>query len=163
MKSHYIEGTNQQYSIREDGIIIRHYLFNYKANKNIYKEKICKIFDANGHAMVTIMINRKRKSFCITTLLKSYFNYTFCIRCNSKFNVTNIGEYVCKECHKNTQNKFNKKRKENLDNNYLLSTLGLKKDECPKELIELQRITIKTKRLLSSKLNIHINSFQNRL
>lgn len=40
MKQKYIEGTNKQYSIREDGVVIRNYRISRKDKQPIYKEVI---------------------------------------------------------------------------------------------------------------------------
>lgn len=45
MRQVFIKGTNEQYSIREDGVVIRHYRFvsnQYNHVKKYYKDRICK-------------------------------------------------------------------------------------------------------------------------
>ena len=80
MKTKYIEGTNKRYSIREDGVLTRHYRYYKDINDNMiykasYKDVIIKTkLNKNNHLTYSIRINKKSKSGYISTLVAEYFN-----------------------------------------------------------------------------------------
>jgi hypothetical protein len=174
METKFIEGTNEQYSIREDGVVISHKRKKDKIlaigikKKQEYKAQTVAIYYPNG----------KTTSERIETLLFKHFNINVCRECNCKFK--NIKrKYFCTICIKkhwliNVKNwssknpdkvkeinkKSNAKRRKDLTTNYIRSVLNLKKSECSDELIELERTNIQIKRLLAKKLNVHVNTFQ---
>ena len=66
METKFIEGTNKQYSIREDGVVIRN-KDEHEALGYLVKDKVSRIWE--------YWLNGKRiKRFYINTLLKDYFN-----------------------------------------------------------------------------------------
>lgn len=173
MKSHFIKGTNQQYSIREDGVVISH---KRKIDKiissTIKKEQVYKA------KIVCLYINGKQKNLRVETLLYNHFNLNICRDCGDSF-TNSKRKYLCPCCKKEHNNinvkkwsdknpskkkqytkNGNLKARQNLTDSYIRSVLKLSKEEATQELIELERTNIKLKRLLSSKLNVHINSFQ---
>lgn len=175
MKSKFIEGTNQQYSIREDGVVISH---KRKTDK-IISPTIRKKQDYKAE-VVCLYINGKQKNLRVETLLHNHFNLNICRDCGVKFKDNNR-KYLCSCCKKEHHNinvkkwsdknpskvkqyikNGNLKARENLTDSYIRSVLTLRKEEATQELIELERANIKLKRLLSSKLNVHINSLQTR-
>ena len=78
MKSRFIKGTNNQYSIREDGFVIGHY-YNSKLGI-VYKNKIYKrwLINKDRNTYITkVTIKHKRTRLCITKLLREYFPEQF--------------------------------------------------------------------------------------
>jgi hypothetical protein len=80
MKTKFIKGTNKQYSIREDGILTRHYRYYRDINDNMirkisYKDVIIKTkLNKDNHLQYCIRINGKTKNSYIATLVAEYFN-----------------------------------------------------------------------------------------
>ena len=173
MITHYIKDTNEQYSIREDGIVVSHKrkldkkLSTTVRNDHVYKSEI-----------VCLYINGKQINIRVETLMFNYFNINTCRNCKNTF-INVKRKYLCPCCEK-SHNEINMKKwldnnpdkkkkytkegnqrsRKKLTNSYVRSVLKLNKQAAPLELIELERANIKLKRLLASKLNIHINSFQ---
>lgn len=99
MKTKFIEGTNKQYSIREDGVFTRYYTINYNINtknfdKTIFKEEILK--DKKGTVYIG---NHKRIS--TNKLLRQYFKQVYCIKCKVKVEDLTVGKRtksICINC-----------------------------------------------------------------
>ncbi|QCW20748.1 hypothetical protein [Flavobacterium phage FPSV-S29] len=146
MKSHFIKDTNEQYSIREDGVVI-----NNKTGRilSINNNK------CNGY------INNKTFSFYIPYLLKEYFNT---ITCNNKYCkniVSDKSKQKCITCLKETKNacylKIRTKARNNINKSYIAnSILNISVDNISDELYEEYKQIIKIKRLISKKFNINI-------
>lgn len=108
METKFIEGTNEQYSIREDGVVINH---NTKKILNI---------DKNVNKF-TIYPNGVKKEMRRSTLLKKYFNITNLYvdnysKTHYQVNKDKILEYSRKK-YKNNLNKIKEKsRKYYLEN-----------------------------------------------
>lgn len=92
MKSKYIEGTNEKYSIREDGAIISNY-------KN--KKKQIAIINNKVH----ITINNIRRKRSITLLFFKYFNSFYCRHCNQLIKNSNKPQFICKKCRRKQTDK----------------------------------------------------------
>lgn len=67
----FIEGTNEQYSIRNDGFIIKHYQIT-KYKTKVIKDTTLAVKLADNTSQITIQGVNKR--VYITKLLKQYFN-----------------------------------------------------------------------------------------
>ena len=93
LQTRFIEGTNQQYSIREDGVVIRHYRYYYNNIK--YEDRFIK----------SPIINCQGKNIRISPipLVKKYFGKT-CTICNCSSITNSFPKHrnVCYSC-------FNKK------------------------------------------------------
>ena len=63
LQTKFIEGTNEKYSIREDGVVIRHY------DQWKIEDSIIKSFIINNNLMVKIKQNSKK----VSTLVAIYF------------------------------------------------------------------------------------------
>jgi hypothetical protein len=119
METKFIEGTNKQYSIREDGVIIRHYLkkgcgynqtpwIEYKDVEMLYKKH-----PQRKCMSVIVRSNKKTYQFFKNSLLSKYFNIIICPQCE---NVINVSKHkrVCKTCiHKNVNDLQKKARRVN--------------------------------------------------
>jgi hypothetical protein len=103
METKFIEGTNEQYSIREDGAVIRHYL--KKGHGNNQKpwieynnvELIYKKHPQRNCMSIIVRCNGKTLQFFKNSLLSKYFNIIICPQCENIINVEKH-ERVCKKC-----------------------------------------------------------------
>lgn len=119
METKFIKGTNEQYSIREDGIIIRHY--KWKGRKeygHIYYENVIinyrKVPNRNGYYII-IRSNNKTFTWFKNAMLAKYFKFIICPRCNKKIE-TDSHIRICKTCVEDNFIKTLKKwRKNNKD------------------------------------------------
>jgi hypothetical protein len=104
METKFIEGTNEQYSIREDGNVIQHYKKHRVSNTRIdkiYNDKIVTILKGN---CVDITTTTGVIRFSINTLTLLYFNFIFCKKCNTKF-TPSLKTLFCNKCKKNARKK----------------------------------------------------------
>lgn len=156
MKSLFIEGTNKQYSIREDGKVIKHYSI-LKNKKLKYYDKVLKIKAGNT-------VSAYKIDFNINTLLLIYFKYKLCKECRSKI-YKETKEYYCNICKTNNKRISNKRKQrlkayyntkhlesninrvkksnkyhiDNLSNAYLASLLRVKIDIIPNDIIKAKK------------------------
>ncbi|MGK0464819.1 hypothetical protein [Clostridium sp.] len=109
MKSKYIEGTNKQYSIREDGKIIRNYKwlgrkeYGHQEFKNViipYK----KAPKRKNSKCVIVRSNGKTFNFYSNSLLSKYFGFIICPSCKNKID-TDTHLRKCKVCIENNEYK----------------------------------------------------------
>lgn len=114
MLTKFIEGTNEQYSIREDGVFIRHYLkkgqghnqkpwIEYKDVEMLYKQQ-----SKRKCMVIIIRCNGKTYNFFKNSLLSKYFNIIICPKCDNVINVTKHIR-VCETCIRNNINELQKK------------------------------------------------------
>lgn len=149
MKSHFIKDTNEQYSIREDGVIISHKFQNDRILKTNVKKQLT--------------INKK--TITPQSMLFEYFGYKQCIECNNKFIPISISNYMCKSCQINNIDKTmslyrvnnveklqikNFKNmtfhKDNITKNYVSTLLNISVCEITDELYELVKKRLQLKR-----------------
>lgn len=165
METKFIEGTNEQYSIREDGVVTRHY--KYKGRKE-YNHKIKEdvIIEYKKHPTrncnyIVVSSNYKVFNWFKNSLLAKYFNIIICPNCN-KIIKTTVHIRVCDKCIKETLNNLSKKWRKN---NPELSKLSMNKSYYKNyhkykadilEKAKIKRINI-TKNYVASKLNMSIN------
>jgi hypothetical protein len=176
METKFIEGTNEQYSIREDGVIISHYSLSgnvlTKRNKiiaqRILKNQTHKTF------VSTIYINKLKKQVRIESLLFKYFSIQNCRKCNCKFYDLKRS-YLCKVCKKenviSNQTKWNNKniqlvkryheksqkdRRKNISKSYMSSLLKVPVKKLTNDLCNQYKATLLVKRKLAEKLNCSI-------
>ena len=141
MKTHFIENTNKQYSIRENGQIVRHYMHHNKAGI-IYKLNILKQFKT----YVNIYVNKKKIKLSINKELFKYFNKIKCFQCGKIETVKNY-KFKCNLCLNYNITHRNKKWKNN--NKEYLKILVNKHNA--------NNITTISKNYVSSKLNLPIS------
>ena len=190
LQTKFIEGTDEQYSIREDGVVFKNYVIKtIKKEKNIiYKEKTQKKPFKNA-----INIQRYKISTSIKILIFNHFKYCICKKCNKKVDYL-INKSACKECikhafkiHRKTYYDKNKEKlknhiKEYQKNNVEKYTVSRKKSraklnekgridtasqflklsskDISNELLNEYRNLLKYKRELARKHNLHINTFR---
>jgi hypothetical protein len=100
LQTKFIKGTDEQYSIREDGVVISHYriCFSSLYNKS-YKIVKDKMMKTTADHRVGVCIEGKKTSVSTIQLLIEYFNFHYCKKCNSKiYKYFKIPKRVCDSC-----------------------------------------------------------------
>jgi hypothetical protein len=105
LETKFIEGTNNQYSIRNDGVVIQHFKY-HATGRTLFKERELIKFK-NGSC--TLTLNKRNVSFSLRANLKKYFNIKYCTDCNCLVEFTN-NSYQCDQCKVNNKetNRFSK-------------------------------------------------------
>jgi hypothetical protein len=120
LQTKFIEGTNEQYSIREDGVVFRNYIFysNHSTNKI---HKVFKKLQIKKTTSPSYSIRTGTKTSIISkakTLLK-HFGFKYCKKCNQKIYINeNCNDLLCKECKIESVKKHYKQsneRQKNID------------------------------------------------
>ena len=182
LQTKFIEGTNEQYSIREDGAVISHYRLRSLNGKLklIVKDIIRK--QTSDHRCNILNV-----SVSTISLLYTYFNYYVCKQCNKKV-YEKPSKRVCKTCIKHNRKvafnnrlllnkqvfldkrkehrsknpdkykEFYKKIVENVPKHYVANNLGLKTSELSDDLYKHVKQTLFFKRQLSKEHGIPIRS-----
>jgi hypothetical protein len=166
MKSHFIKDTNEQYSIREDGVLISHSTYHQKRDIEIKLtgNKAC------------IKVNNKWTTVSTRVLLIKYFNTIHCKTCSTT--ITTARNKYCKECARKRKSKRSTKWKDNnhdrcmelskeqqqrdtksITKGYVSNLLRLNCAEITDELYNHHRNLLLLKRHISKENNIHINTF----
>jgi hypothetical protein len=186
MITKFIEGTNEQYSVREDGVVLSHYRNRYSRVKNKYYIDYAVVeMTPNENNAVTIL----KKQRNVKSLLFVYFGYVFCKQCGCK-STNYLNKNLCKTCIRKNKNarkrqfflknldeykkrrreyrkknpeayaemarKAAKKRSSNLVKNYVASSLNLSVKDLSDELYEHHKKLILFKRQVAKDLNINI-------
>lgn len=166
MKSHYIEGTNQQYSIREDGILIRHYSINRYSKEKQFEDKEIhgSVEKRQNRTSITFVWRTDNKRIFRTqgSLLVEYFGYKLCKIDNCNGKVYNKDSYHCKDCLINNMNQlYRSSRKlsiQSISKHYVATKLGILLSDLTDEVYNLYKANLKVKRLISDKTGKHINT-----
>lgn len=115
LRTAFIEGTNEQYSIREDGVVFRHYTYNYNINtgkidKILLDNKIAKQRLRSDNCNVVFVGKVYKSALSVNKLLYLHFGYTLCIKCGKKMYDIVEGKRtrtICDKClAKNTINYY---------------------------------------------------------
>jgi hypothetical protein len=174
METKFIEGTNQQYSIREDGVITKHYK-RYRNQHNIGIIPMCKEYNTSG--TLTKIQPEKNLIYNPQILLAKYFGFRYCKKCTNKFIEENIKCTHCNDCKRNTINahskkwaemypdkkkkssiKSSKKIRNIMTKSYISSRLNIKVIELTEEMYIHHKKTILFQRQLAKTHNISIYS-----
>jgi hypothetical protein len=161
METKFIEGTNQQYSIREDGVVISHYrhLKVHGVYSIIYKNKILKESKSSKNCkQVILRINNKNKTIKIKKLLIEHFNNIKCKYCDT--NITISKNELCLKCQTNRHQKDQKKIKINITKSYVSTLLKIPVKYITPELYQEFKNIILFKRQLAKTHNISIYSIK---
>lgn len=149
LKSKFIKGTNKQYSIRNDGVIISHYLKTRGVNS--YRDKELPI---HNHNNCFIYLQGKKKTVSTQILLFQYFGFKRCIKCNNKhYNIKNL---ICTSCDKERMKQDEMKRQSLLNKSYIAKCLQIPIEVMNEELYQNHKTIIKIKRSIAQKLNCSI-------
>ena len=153
LESKFIEGTDNQYSIRNDGVIISHYLKTRGVNS--YRDKELPIHKYNN---CFIYIQGKKKTVSNQVLLFQYFGFKRCLKCNNKHH--NIKNLICIPCDQERMKQDEIKRQTLLNKSYVAKCLQITVEIMDEELYQSQKAIIKIKRSIAQKLNCSINSIR---
>jgi hypothetical protein len=91
----FINGTNEQYSMTEDGIFLSHYRRKIVHGKEIIVNKVRQLIINKSTNQVKIF----NKGVSVKILIFEHFGYSFCKQCNKKLDY-NPRSAICKECLK---------------------------------------------------------------
>tara|TARA_R110000772_G_C13274120_1_gene436507 strand:+ start:89 stop:670 length:582 start_codon:yes stop_codon:yes gene_type:complete len=91
----FINGTNEQYSMTEDGIFLSHYRRRIIRGKEIKINKVKQLI-VDKYANQVNILNKNRS---VKVLIFEHFGYSFCKQCNKKLDY-NPRSAICKECLK---------------------------------------------------------------
>jgi hypothetical protein len=189
LQTKFIEGTNEQYSIREDGVVFKNHIVKIIKGKEhiIYKKTQRKISDNS------INITKYKISTSIKILIFNHFKYCICKKCNKKVYYLLSGN-ACKECIENsfkiyTKTYYNKnkekhinyvkeyqknnvekckasakkadlKSREKIPRHAASQFLNIPPKDIPDELLNEYRNLVKYKREIAKKYNLHIQSIR---
>lgn len=156
MKTKFIEGTNKQYSIREEGKVISH----KKSG-----DKVLKIVKGQ----VSLSVHGVSTNVFISYLLKQYFNYFMCKSCNTKVKGNEKKRSLCVKCKvtvkesnaryfktlsplsKQKRRKYKRESRLKLKDFYIREKLNVSNIPISKELIQAKRQQLLLHRELKKK------------
>jgi hypothetical protein len=155
LQTKFIEGTNEQYSIREDGVVTKHY------NQKGKEDSIIKPYILNNNLMVKIKQNNKKVSTLVAIYFKdskpkSRVKYKDGNSLNCNVNNLYVNVPMTK---KELRKKEKKKNLERLPKHYIAVRLKMKSEEITPELYDAYVTSLRFKREFSKKNNISIGSF----
>ena len=176
METKFIEGTNEQYSIREDGVVIRHYKF-LRNKQIVYEESFPKgIKDVR---CTTVQFIICKKQYSKSKLLIEYFGKKPCANPNCSNHITKLLYSYCDECQfendkqtrkryrKNNSKKIKLKRKKLYIKEKILlpkysvaALLKIPVSDLHDQLYEDYRNLLLFKRKVAKEHNISINSLK---
>jgi len=147
MKKKFIKDTNKQYSIREDGVVIRHYKLKFNSTAiQYYKDEVVNTAKQVNRHYITTYINRKK--IIINVLLREYFNKVICRKCNNIFKPSAKADSLCPICLKTNRDISISIPSKDITKAYVASILKIRTEDLPDDLYKLKKITLKTKRTL---------------
>jgi len=178
LETKFIEGTNNQYSIRNDGVVIQHFIrhANIHSNCIIYKDKIVPIkYDKNIPKVHLYLKNKAKFKRNLDNLVYEYFvedsNYNFHKKIEFKdgnslnlhyTNLISTHKYTnkigVKRCATNKEN--NDKMVEEIERRYVARNLKISCADLTEEAYEEYKILLKVKRLIAKKSNCSIHSIK---
>lgn len=168
MKQKLIEGTDGKYSIREDGLLIRHYFTLVTRGKKmvIFKDKTFKPHLTDDDCLIyNLRLKECQKRFVVKNLLYSYFigeipkNHIVRSKKVLSYPVNLDDLYLYKENTRKEKDYLAGKRNiKNITKKYVASLLGLTVKTMPEELYLQHRDLILLKRQVSKDHNIHIST-----
>ncbi len=163
LESKFIKGTNEQYSIRNDGVVIRHWFIHSSGTKSL-KERIIKGYLDKNSNVLKIGINNKE--YLLKTLMSQHFtiinpynkDVPLIYKDNNPLNCS-LNNLYYREPQEKTpleyyhinNDKYSKRMRGNLPKHYVAATLKMKKEELSEELFVLQTRILRLKRLLNMK------------
>jgi hypothetical protein len=159
METKFIEDTNEQYSIREDGNVIKHYKKQRISNTitiDIETNNIIKVLKGN---CIDIHFNGKAKRLSISNLLTEYFGYSICNQCSNKFipNISPVKCDCCRDTNRNiSSNNYGKKATTELTRNYIANTLNISIDKLTDDLYYHHKSLLELKRKIAKEHNLSI-------
>ncbi len=173
METKFIEGTNEKYSIREDGVVIRHYRYDKWKNKLIkdYLLKNRLMYDKRKlHLKPVLIVNVNGKIYLVKSLVANYF----CTKLakNKKLFAINHIDNNPENCHYKNLYYVNHPTKQhhaklardksinNIYKHYVANKLGILVNDLTDDMYNLYKTNLKIKRLLTQKTGLHYNTFK---
>ena len=157
METKFIEGTNNQYLIREDGVVLQCYKYNTELNTVCTTKKI---------STLNLGIKSSLSLHSTNRLLLKYFGYIICKYCNQKKQIIHSKD-KCKTCYKKEDKifgkspkkreyskRYSKNKTKDISKQYTCQILGIKTSELTEELYQLHKSTLKLKREICQKNSI---------
>jgi hypothetical protein len=155
METKFIDNTNKQYSIREDGVIISNYMDHYSSlTKSLIRKYRVKELKPNKDGKINFRVggrNGQSKVLTISKLMKEYYNGVKCHRCDNM--ITKKYSKVFNNCATEIIKKAEKNRIHTLSKSYVANLVGFKVSEFTDELYENYKAILLVKRKLAEKLN----------
>lgn len=165
METKFIEGTNKQYSIREDGNVIRHYRWDKWGNKLI-KDVVVKSYIRTKKNSITVVVvfGFPQQQHSIRRLMENYFDiegeYSKILgyKDGDKTNhsLSNL-YYIQNKDIKETSKSSRDKAINNITKWYAASKLQIPVDDLTDEMYNLYKANLQVKRLLSQKTGLPTN------
>ena len=186
LETKFIEGTNNQYSIRNDGVVIRHfsYVTNQFIKKIVYRDVIIKkklvdrkINPENKLPYVRILlypIEGKKRECILKVLVIKYFTDTV-INTNTRITHKDNNLFNCSLYNLSVERKLSNylnvnrpltrvetanKNKMDLTKAYVGNQMGIHAKDLSDEVYKEYKAILKVKRLLAQKLNCSIHSLK---
>jgi hypothetical protein len=166
LKTKFIEGTNEQYSIREDGVVFKNYNVDINNNKTILKNYIVKPIINSKTLQLRIKNN---KIIAIKRLVINAFKPICFLEENKILNSRRIDhkDNDWLNCNinnlyipaKKTKKELRIQARDLITKSYVATALGIKVKELSNEFYEHYRMTISFKRKLVSTYNVSIRKF----
>lgn len=167
LESKFIEGTNNQYSIRNDGVVIRHFsltrhgTYSYKS----YTMKIHSSVDIRKVNRINIaFVNLRGKVYVLKSLVLKYFpiplpenNSVHQVKHKDNNYLNCSVDNLFYMYHNNQEDKnrlkreINQKERDSISFGYIASKLNIPVSSLSDELYELHKALILLKRLIKSK------------
>ena len=159
LESKFIEGTNNQYSIRNDGVVIGHYRYDKWGNKLI-KNRVIKSYTRYKKNSITVVaiFGFPQKQHSVRELMETYFNIEgipskilgYKDENKENYHLSNL-YYVQPKDIREVNKSARDKAISNITKWYVASKLGLPVSSLTNELYELHKALILLKRLIKSK------------
>lgn len=171
MREKFIEGTDEKYSIREDGQVTRNWTCRrgkYKPGKKVFSKRIMKVINHGANYLAaSLLVNNKQVVIILKNTLYEYFigkippNHKVVYN-KSTFPI-NLADLQLVKQDKNSKinikKRFNKYREE-VSKIYIANLLSIKVKQLSNELYEHHKNLILLKRQISKEHNIKINTLR---
>ena len=168
LQTRFIEGTNQQYSIREDGVVVGHYRYDKWGNK-LVKDRIFKGYKRTKNNSISIVftLGSPQQQHSLRTLMETYFDIEgkpsnilgYKDNDNTNYKLSNLF-YIQPKSKLEIGKKSNNKAVLNINKWYVASKLNIRVAELTDELYEHHKKTLLLKREIAKKLNVKTQSIK---
>lgn len=187
LESKFIEGTNKQYSIRNDGVVIRHFSIvsnQFITTRIVYRDKIVKqnlvnrkINPENKAPYVRVLLyslDGKKREINVKVLVIKYFTN---IKLHSNIKIVNkdgnvfncsLDNLEIQRVHSNylslpralTRKEVNNKKKLDITKGYVANQINMSAKDLTEELYQEYKALLLVKRLLVQETNCSFNSLR---
>jgi hypothetical protein len=171
METKFIEGTDEKYSIREDGQVTRNWTCRrgkYKPGKKVFSKRVMKVINhGNNYLASRLLVNNKQVVIILKNALYEYFigkippNHKVVYN-KSTFPI-NLADLQLVKQDKNSKINMRKRfsrYKEELSKAYIANLLSIKVKQLSNELYEHHKNLVLFKRQIAKEHNIKISSLK---